>query len=148
MIVNKYLRQNWKIFNKISFRPIEIDVPEEYEKNPDEWCEKIWIHITEEPIVRLNHWARRKNYTITLLTDTDYLYLVQCLRTEWNTDETSIYMVKYTEDNYNDFKAIAKFVHKNIEDIIGHHKKGFESLNKLVTAQEIQKEMNTPDGKA
>ena len=136
MIVNKYLRQNWKKFNRISFRPINIDVPSDV-KNPDEWAENIWTHLTEDDDVkRLKHYARRKFYSINIVRDDRYLYLIQCLRSEYDTDETSVYMVEYTEDNLNDFMAIAKMVHNNIEEIINEDKE----IMKFHKAKKLEKE--------
>lgn len=144
MTVNKYLRQNWKKFNRVSFRPINVDIPSDI-KNPDEWAEKVWIHISEDDdIKRLKHYARRKSYSINVVRDDKYLYLVQCLRSEYDTDETSIYMVEFSEDNLNDFLAIAKMVHNNIEDIMGDSRE----ILKYKKAMELEKEFNESDGQA
>ena len=144
MIVNKYLRQNWKKFNRISFRPINIDIPSNI-KNPDEWCERVWIHLSEDDDVkRLKHYTRRKNYSINIVRDDKYLYLVQCLRSEYDTDETSIYMVECSEDNLNDFLAIAKMVHENIEDICNSSR----DILKFKKAKQLEKEFNKVDGQA
>lgn len=138
MVRNKCIRQNWKIFNKIKFIPsknIEFD-----KDNSQKWSEEIWKHIVEDELERIviyNRKDKENKYTITLWCDNRYLYLIQVIRTEFNTDDTVVYMNTYSDDNLSDFKAISKFIHKNILDIIKHSRESVLEANKLATIEEI-----------
>lgn len=140
-MVNKCIRQNWRIFNKIRFTPIQIEPPEGL-NHINEWCEIVWNHLCNDELERHKIYKvdGRKGFTITVWTDKDYVYLVQVIRDENNTDATMIYMQKLTEDNLNDFLAIAKFIRYNIKGIVGHSTQAVHELNKLVTAQKLQEE--------
>jgi len=141
-MLNKCLRQNWRIFNKIRFTPIGIKPPEDL-NHINEWCEKVWNHLCDDELKRhkLYKVDGRKGFTITVWTDNEYVYLVQVVRDENNTDATMIYMQELSENNLNDFLAIAKFIRYNIKGIIGHSQDAVHELNKLVAAQNIQKEI-------
>lgn len=129
MIVNKCIRQNWKILNHIRIQPVGFEMEADESK-----AEEIWNHLTNDELTRLviyNRKDKNNKYTISLWTDNEYAYLIQVLRDEYNTDKTLVYMSQNTEDNINDLKSIAKFVHKNIKDIINHSIGGIHELNKL-----------------
>jgi len=137
MINNKCIRQNWKVFNRIKFIPtkeIEFD-----ENNSQKWSEEKWNHIISDELTRHAIYTRKdkeNKYTITLWDDSEYIYLIQVIRTEFNTDDTTVYMTKYDDVKLSDFKVIAKFIHKNIMDIINHSKNGVIEANKLAFIQE------------
>lgn len=135
---NKSLRQNWKIMAKIKLAPINIDEPVGL-SHINEWAEKVWSHLCDDELTRHScHILKgKKGFNITVWSDDKYCYLVQCVRTEYNTDEILIYMNELTEDNLNDFKSIAKMIRYNIKDIIGHSLQGVHELNKYALAKEI-----------
>ena len=137
--MNKSLLQNWKIFNKVKLAPIGIDEPGEL-RDINEWAEKVWNHLCDDELKRIScHITKGKQgHNITVWTDESYVYLVQSVRSEYNTNETLIYMAPLNNDNLNDFKHIAKFVHKNIKDIIGHSKDGVKALNQMKIVDEIK----------
>lgn len=145
MIVNKCIRQNWKLFNQIRFQPIGFEVPKE---DSQKWSEIRWDYICEADLKRhacyINK-SKGNKYNITLWSDDEYLYLIQVIRTEYNSDSTLVYMVPFTEDTLNDFKAIAKFIHKNINDIINHSVNGVHELNRMAAANEIKGELYGDD---
>ena len=136
--MNKSLKQNWRIFTKIKFAPIQLDQPDDL-KDINEWAERVWKHLCDDELKRhACHITRGKQgHNITVWSDDSIVYLVQCVRSDYNTDEVLIYAAKLNDDNLNDFKAIAKFIHKNIKEIIGHSKNAINALNKMKTIQEI-----------
>ena len=139
MINNKCIRQNWKIFNKIKFIPsdeIKFD-----KNNSQKWSEEKWNHIISDELTRHAIYTRKdkeNKYTITLWDDGEFLYLIQVIRTEFNTDDTTVYMAIYSDVNLSDFKAISKFIHKNIMNIINHSKNGVIEANKIAFMQEMK----------
>ena len=144
MINNKCIRQNWKIFNMIKFQPIDFEVPKE---GSQAWSEVHWDYLTEADLERHACYickSKEMKYNITLWSDDEYIYLIQCIRTEYNTDSTLVYMAKNTESNLSDFMSISKFIHKNIKDIIGHSLAGLREYNKLTA---LMREEH-PDGDA
>ena len=147
--MNKCIRNNWKVFNKIRFTPIQVPTPEGLD-HINQWCENVWNHLVNDDVERKAYYniKGKHGFTISVWTDSQYVYIVQCIRSEYNTDDTMIYMQNLTEDNLNDFLAIAKFMRYNIKGIIGHSKQGFIELNKMKAALELQKELNKPDGVA
>lgn len=148
--MNKCIRQNWKIFNKIRFAPIKLDEPDDL-SDINEWAERVYNHLVDDDLKRHCHYSvrGRKGFTITVWDDGQYVYLVQVIRSEYNTDETMIYAAELTEENLNDFKAMAKFIRYNIKEIIGHSKEGVKALNQMKVAAEIKKEFEDGvDGQA
>lgn len=144
---NKCIRQNWKIFNKIRFTPIQLDEPDDL-SNINEWAERVYNHLVDDDLKRHAYYSvkGKKGYSITVWSDDKYIYLVQVVRTEYNTDDTLIYAADLTEENLNDFKAMAKFIRYNIKEIIGHSKNAINELNKLKAVNDIKKEI--ADGNA
>lgn len=138
MINNKCIRQSWKVFNKIKFIPTtEVEFNKD---NSQKWSEEKWNHIIGDELTRHAIYSRKDKeikYTITLWDDSEYLYLIQVIRTEFNTDDTVVYMTSFNESNLADFKAISKFIHKNIREIINHSKNGVLEANKLALTEEI-----------
>ena len=147
--MNKYLRQNWKLFAKFKVRPLG-SLEEEYPRTIEEANDKsreIWDHLCDDEIKRESfHCVKgKKGYNISVVSDDKYCYLIQCVRAEWNTDEITIFINDLTDKNINDFKAIAKMIRYHVKDIIGHSKEGVIELNKMVKAMEIKKQV---DGEA
>ena len=141
MVRNRCIRQNWKIFNRIKFNPIDIPLEFENDQSSQEWSEKQWNHITCDELTRhaiYNRKTKETKYTITLWTDDEYIYLVQVIRTEFNTDDTLVYMAYYTESNLSDLKGISKFINKNIMEIVNHSKNAVIEANKLAAIQELK----------
>ena len=146
--MNKCIRQNWRLFNKITFRPIGLEMPKDLE-HPDKWAEVMWKYLidSDELTRKAYHCKKGKQgYTISVWQDESCVYLIQVIRSEWNTDETTIFATINTEDNLNDFLHIAKFIHKNINKFIGESITNVNEFNKWAT---IQEEMNRKaDGEA
>jgi len=144
--MNLYLRQNWRIWNHIRFHPLGTVTFPEDKKEKTEKCDEIWMKLLkDETIVRhVIHNRKGKGtdkYTSTVLSDGNYCYLVHVMRTEYNTDNTDIYMIEYSESNVQDFINLSKFIHKNINKIINHSVEGAKKLNELINKQEIAKEI-------
>ena len=144
-MLNKYLRQNWKLFAKFKVRPLG-SLEEEYPKTMEEANDKsreIWEHLWNDEIKRESfHCVKgKKGYNLSVVSDDKYCYLIQCVRTEYNIDEITIFINDLTDKNIDDFKSIAKMIRYHIKNIIGYSKEGVQELNKLVKAQEIQKEI-------
>lgn len=144
--MNKYLRQNWKIWNHIRFRPIgNIKVPHD-PKKMTEWAEKKWEHIVnDDSIVRHSIHNRKgkawkEKYTITVLSDIKYCYIIQVLRTEFNTDNTTVFMRKYSDEAVQDCKNIAKFIHRDIGKIVDQSLADVKQFNELTAKQELANE--------
>lgn len=144
--MNKSIRQNWRIFNKVRLAPIGLTEPDGL-SDINQWAELVWNHLCDDELKRQSHHSvkGKKGYTISVWTDDKYVYLVQVVRSEYNTDETIIFMSELTEQNLNDFKAMAKFIRYNIREIIGHSKSGVQEANKLAAALSIKKQI---DGEA
>ena len=144
--MNKCLRQNWRIFNKIRFAPIKLPEPDGL-SDINEWAERVWNHLCDDELKRHCHYSvkGKRGYTITVWTDDEYVYLVQVVRSEYNTDETMIFAAELTDSNLSDFKAQAKFIRYNIKDLIGHSKEGVREASKIAAAMQIKKEI---DGEA
>ena len=144
--MNKCLRQNWRIFNKIRFAPIKLPEPDGL-SDINEWAERVWNHLCDDELKRHCHYSvkGKRGYTITVWTDDEYVYLVQVVRSEYNTDETMIFAAELTDSNLSDFKAQAKFIRYNIKDLIGHSKEGVREASKIAAAIQIKKEI---DGEA
>ena len=140
--MNKCLRQNWKIFSKFKFRP-QGTLEEEYPRTPDEANEKsreIWNHLVDDELQRHAYYSvkGKKGYTITVWSDDKYVYLVQCVRTEWNTDEITVFIDDKSENSIRDYCSVAKMLRYNIKDIIGHSQEGVKVLNQLKAVEEIK----------
>ena len=141
--MNKCIRQNWKIWNHVRFRPLgKVECPSE-EKEQCLWADKLWNHIVNDDLTRHVIYNRKglgtdKN-TLTIWDDGQYVYLVHVLRTKDNIDMTDVYVKELTEDNVNDFKAIAKFLHRDVNKIIGGSLKDVQKFNELVNKQEMLK---------
>lgn len=152
MIINKSIRQNWKIFNMIGFEIIDFEVPEQKESDwetegSQRWSEKTWNYIVENKLDRLAYYSKKSKdlkYNITVWLDEKYVYLIQVVRTEFNTDNTRVIMATNTEDNVNDLKNIAKFLHKNISGFI---KESVGNVQQFHQLQFVQEELK-PDGDA
>lgn len=140
--MNKFLRQNWKIFQKVRLVPIGVDEPTDIE-NINQWCERVWNHLINDKFTRYAHYVvkGKQGRVITVLSDDEYVYIVQTVRTEYNTDETKIMMAHATENNINDFKAIAKMIHYNIKVFIGHSIKAVREAN-ILSAKGLKKEIH------
>ena len=137
--MNKCIRQNWKIFNRIRFEPIGFDLDFKEPVQSQIWSENQWNHIVNDELTRLSIYSRRlpeNKYTITLWNDDEYIYLVQCIRTEYNTDDTLVYIAYNNENNISDFKNIAKFIHKNILNIIKGSQSNVAEFNRLAALME------------
>ena len=84
--MNKYLRQSWKIFSHIQLHPLgEIKAPES-PKEQSFWCESVWKHLCldeniKRHIIHNHKGLKTDKWTITVLSDDKYVYLVQTLRT-------------------------------------------------------------------
>ena len=119
------LRLNNKINNNIKFYPLNFELKYETAKEEIEWAEKTWNHLLNDNLNRHSFYSRNlpnSKYIITVYNDEQYVYLIQCLRTKWNTDSTLVYMQPLSEDNINDFKAIAKFMHLNNNTLTKNYK--------------------------
>ena len=143
--MNKCIRQNWKIWNNIQFHPLgklQEEVPQD-KKKASFWAESTWKRIVLKDMERHVIYQRKdkgtNKYTITVWDDGKYCYLIQVLRTEYNTDSTVIYMKEYSESNVKDFLAIAKFIHRDINKIVGKSKEDVKQFNELVNKQELEK---------
>lgn len=114
------LMQNKRIWNHVRIQPIKIhsQVSRMTEKHQIEWCESIWNHLLNDDLTRHAFYSYKgigcKKHTLSVWSDDKYVYLVQVLRTRYNTNESTVYITKNTTDNINDFKAMAKMVHNNI----------------------------------
>ena len=142
--MNKYLRNNWKIFNAIRFYPMETPIPEEFKDSVNAWCENIWNHLENDDVKRESYHSKKgkKGFTISVLSDSQYIYIVQCVRTEHNTDDTAIFMQPYTEENLSDFKAMAKFLGHSGNSIVNNFKQGWQVFNQMKAAEKLEKEFN------
>ena len=146
---NKCIKNNWKIFNKIKFAPISLKKPEDL-KDINEWAERTWNHLINDDLKRHKYFCEKgkHGFTISVWSDETNVYLIQVVRTEYDTDEILIYGAELNDNNLNDFCAIAKFIRYNIKSIIGHSQNAVHELNKMVKAMEIQKEVEHSDGEA
>lgn len=152
--MNKSIRQNWKIFNNLKFYPLgklEDEVPRD-KKEGAFWCEKIWNHLVNDDMKRAAIFQRKgigtNKYTITVWDDGEYVYFINVLRTEYNTDSTSVYIQESTPDNLQDFINIAKFYHTNILLMKKQSLEGFKELDKIIQEHEQAKLLNEPSGEA
>ena len=145
MIINKCIRQNWKIFNKIRFEPLGFELHFNEPIESQQWSENKWNYLISTDMKReciyVNK-SKTNKYTITLWNDGEYLYLIQVVRTEYNSDDTLVYIAPLTEDNLSDLKTISKFIHKNIKSIINNSIDGVHEIDKLATLNTE----NKPDG--
>lgn len=134
-MLNKCLRNSWKIFAKFKFRP-QGSLEEEYPKTSNEANDKsreIWEHLCNDELERHRYFSVKgtKGYTLTVWSDDKYCYLVQCVRAEWNIDEITVFINDKTQENIDDYCAIAKMIRYNIKDFMGHSQKAIGELNKL-----------------
>lgn len=139
--MNKYLRQNWKIWNHIQFHPLAMEVPED-ETERMKWAESTWTHLCEDDIELIrksSHTVKGTDkWVICVVADDEYCYLIQCLRTEYNTDDTTVYMKPKSKDNVNDFIAISKFIHRDITKILNQSRKDVKQFNELINEPRTQ----------
>ena len=147
--MNKCIMQNWKIFNRIRFEPVGFDLKFEQPIDSQKWSDKTWDYIVNNDGLERHAIYTKKlkenKYTITLWSDDKYLYLIQVIRTEYNSNDTLVYMAPNTPENLSDFKNIAKFIHININDIIGGSRKNVAEALKL---KAIYDEYNKTAGEA
>lgn len=149
--MNKCIMQNWKIFNKIRFEPMGLELEFEQPKDSQIWSENQWNHIVNDELERHAIYTKKtkeNKYTITLWSDEEYIYLIQVLRTEYKSNDTLVYMAKNTPDNLNDFKAIAKFIHLNINEIINGSKKNAQEFAKIAAMIDAKNKTEIADGEA
>ena len=117
--MNKF-RLNNKIHNHISFIPVAGAYVPEFKDIIEEqaWAEDKWNYLLEADLKRHSCHVLNKpdlnKHMITVWTDNQYVYLITAIRSFYNTTKTTVYFQPFTEDNLSDFKAIAKFTHKNI----------------------------------
>ena len=119
------LRFNNRLNNNIKFIPIGFELNYETAKEEIEWAERTWNHILYDTFYRHSFYSKNTpdtKYIITVYSDEQYVYLIQVLRTKFNTDSTMVYMQQLSEDNVNDFKSIAKFMHYNNSTLTKNYK--------------------------
>jgi hypothetical protein len=141
------LRHNNKINNNIKFYPIGFELNYETAKEEIEWAERTWNHLLNDSLDRHSFYSKNTpdtKYIITVYSDSEFVYLIQCIRTKWNTDSTMVYMQPLTDDNVSDFKAIAKFMHLNNNTLT----KNYKQLLLDAKASVIKAAANNTDGVA
>ena len=57
-VLNKCIRQNWKIFNKIRLAPLGVKPPEDL-KHINEWAERVWTHLCNDELMRHKYFAEK-----------------------------------------------------------------------------------------
>lgn len=119
--MNKLLL-NHRARNHIKFFPMEntIDNLPESEADRIRWCAaefKKLQHSNEAKRLCL-YKHRSKGYMISVWELDGLYYLVQCLRNEFKTFNSTIYISKERDD----MLSIAKFVQENIEQIMRDYK--------------------------
>lgn len=84
------------------------------------WCNNIFENLrTSKDAKELSVYGNRKSgYRISVWELGGLYYLVQCLKNEFNTFNTTIYISK----EQNDMLAISKFLKENIETIMSDYK--------------------------
>ena len=142
--MNNSIRQSWKIFNNIKFHPLgklEESAPRD-KKTAAQWAESIWNHITNDELKRhciFQHKGKATDkYTITVWSDDDNCYLIACIRSEFNTDSTTVYLQPKTDDNIQDFINLAKFIHKNVASITGNAIKAYKKMDELLQESKVR----------
>lgn len=133
--MNKYLKQNWKIFDKFKFRPMG-SIEDEYPRTINEANEKsreIWTHLVNDELKRHKIYVvkGKKGFNISVVSDEKYVYLIQVVRSEYNIDEITVFINDLTEDNINDFLAMAKLIRYDINKFINHSINGIREAKKL-----------------
>lgn len=114
------LRHNNKIFAYVKLRPIkciDLEIPED-ETKASELVESIYNHLLYDELEHHKSFIRKKpgtdKYILSIWSDNRYTYLVQCIRSEMNTDVIVIYMTPNTKNSVSDYIAAAKMVHHNL----------------------------------
>lgn len=118
--MNKLLL-NQSARNHIKFFPMKdtIDDLPETEADRIRWCRKEYYKLQNSTDAkRLVIYKKRGNYQISVWELDGLYYLVQCLRNEFKTYNTIIYISKYKED----MLSIAKFLQENIDQIMQDYK--------------------------
>ena len=141
---NKSIRQNWKVFNNIKFRPLgemEESAPRD-KKSAALWAEKMWKHIALDELQRHSIFVKRgkgtDKYTISVWSDEDTCYLIACVRSEFNTDSTTVYTQAKSESNIQDFINLAKFIHKNVAAITNDAVKAYKRMDELLQEKSVK----------
>ena len=142
---NASIRQSWKIFNNIKFHPlgeIEESCPKD-KKEAAFWAEKVWNQIVYGDLVRHAIYVKRgvgtDKYTISVWSDDDTCYLIACVRSEFNTDSTIVYLQPKSDDNIQDFINLSKFIHKNVATITNQSIKAYKKLDELLQEKSVEK---------
>ena len=115
LLLNQSARNHIKIF---PMKDTISDLPES-EADRIRWCEAEFKRLQRSPDAkRLYIFKKRGNYLISVWEMDDKYYLVQCLRNEFKTYNTIIYISKFKDDMLN----IAKFLQVNIDTIMSDYK--------------------------
>lgn len=116
LLLNNTARNHIKIF---PMKDIFNDIPES-EADKIHWCRAQFKHLQHSPDAKRLALYRHKGkgYQISVWELDGLYYLVQCIRNEFKTFNTVIYISKERDDTLN----IAKFLQENIEQIMSDYK--------------------------
>ena len=142
--MNKLLL-NEKARNHIRFFPmkgVELDLPED-EADRIRWCEnefdKLQHSMDANRLAFYKH--RNKGYLISVWEMEGRYYLIQCLRNEFKTFNTTIYISNDKDDCLN----IAKFLDKNADQVMKDYKQQILDARDWLLSQQKQEETEIHD---
>ena len=117
LLINERARNHIKLF------PVEegvfTDIPED-EGDKIRWCEKEYNRLRNSIDAKrlFLEKNRSKGYLVSVWEMDGRYYLIQCLRNEFKTFNTIIYISK----NKDDMISIAKFLKQNVDQIMKDYK--------------------------
>lgn len=134
LLLNERARNHIRFFPmKNTFDDIPSDAGEKIK-----WCEskfKALQHSNDAHRLSI-HKHRTKGYMVTVWEFDGLYYLVQCLRNEFKTFNTTIYISKDKQDMIN----IAAFIEQNIETIMSDYKQQILDARDALIKANLQNE--------
>lgn len=141
LLLNNSARNHIKIF---PMKDTINDIPET-EKDRIIWCREHFKHLQHSPDAkRLEMFKKRGNYQISVWELDGLYYLVQCIRNEFGTYNTVIYISKYMLDMIN----IAKFLKENVEQIMADYKNQILDARDALLREQAEEQEEQSDGQA
>lgn len=136
------LRHNNKIFAYIKLRPIKckgLRMPKDNAK-ASKFVESIYDHLLYDELEHHKSFIRNKpgtdKYILSIWSDNRYTYLVQCIRSEVDTDVITIYMTPNTPVSVSDFIASAKMVHHNLNTMTSELIEAYSGATEKIIKEE------------
>lgn len=131
ILINSRARNHIKLFPLIN----GLDIPED-EGDKIRWCEERFKELEEDTkAVKLyNYSSIKKGFSVTVWESKGLYYMVQCIRNEFRTYNTTIYIHNQKQDCIN----IAKFLRKNVISIMNDYKQ------QILDAKKCMVEKNDP----